>query len=473
MGKKRESRALRNRSVHSGALVRGGVLALGAAVSLALAAAPARTALADASASDPGVCGPFEAAPDETPDASCAEPGIQPSASAPDVAGLGHLPASSAADLPTALAGEALVAIPKRADGALAPGLALAPDAQIADSYWSPVLCATIARVRGPAGSEPETLVAALPAGATVTPHSLYRSAAAEVRSFEPAVSNDPYRAHQYALTQLGSERAWSRSDGSGATVALLDSLPEVAHRDLGHVAVAAREGDPSTPAVHGTLMAGVVGAARDNGIGIAGIAPGARVVAVPVCAASAGGGPDACALYDVLRGIDAAWEAGAQVFNLSLVGPSNPLLERAVARAERLGAVVVAAAGNEGSETPRYPAAYPSVVGVGAVDADGERYARSNRGLSTDVWAPGVEILSTQPPDGYAFGDGTSLAAAHVSGAVAVLIGAGVEPGVARALVEQRAPGADPLALDPKPAPATLASLCEMLARAGAPCAD
>ncbi|MEZ4217796.1 MAG: S8 family serine peptidase [Myxococcota bacterium] len=465
-----------SRSLHSRSRRVGPALAVAIAIAVAVGAGLA-AADARAQAGDPGTCGPFApAASDASGDAraACAEPGLAPSASAPDVAGVTRLaaPRAPAGDA-TAIPGEALVAIPKADDGALAPGFALAPGAEIASSFWSPVLCATVARVRGPADAAPEALVAALPPGAALTAHSTYRAAAAEVRAFEPDAAGDPYRPHQYALTQLEAERAWARSAGAGATVALLDSLPEVAHRDLGRIVVApAGDGERASDevgrvaAVHGTLMAGVVGAERGNGVGIAGVAPEARVVAIPVCAPSGDGGPDACALYDVLRGIDAAWEAGANVLNLSLVGPSNPLLERAVARAERLGAVVVAAAGNEGADAPRYPAAYPSVLGVGAVDARGERDARSNRGLSVDVVAPGVEVLSTRPPDGYAFGDGTSLAAAHVSGAVAVLVGAGIEPAAARALVEERAAGA------PAAAP-RLRSLCELLARGGAPCPD
>ena len=90
----------------------------------------------------------------------------------------------------------------------------------------------------------------------------------------------------------------------------------------------------------------------------------------------------------------------------------------------------------------PRYPAAYPQVLGVGALDQDGRAYRRSNSGLSVSVAAPGVEVLSTTPPEGFSFADGTSIAAAHVSGVLAVLVSAGVEPLAARdALLEIVAP--------------------------------
>ena len=420
-----------------------------------------------ARAEDPGVCGPFEAG--EHPsglDAACSEAGVQPSADAPALDGVASLGASSApADANAFVPGEALVAIPKGSDGLVPSDLELAPGAKLVGSFFSPVLCATIARIEGPKDVAPEALVESAPEGAAVVGHPEYTVAATEVRAFDPSAPPDPYRPYQYALTQLDAERAWNVSAGEGATIALLDSAPATAHEELTHVELVPAEGPDAgdgaaTPAaaLHGTLMAGVIGAQHGNGVGISGVAPGARVIAVPVCAPRGDGTADRCPLYDVLRGIDAAWEADADVLNLSLVGPSNPLLERSVARMERLGRLVVAAAGNEGTSTPRYPAAYPSVIGVGAIDADGNRYARSNTGLGVDVFAPGVEILSTRAPSGFAFGDGTSLAAAHVSGALAVLRASGVDAPTARAAID----GADGGGTE------TLAPLCDLLAASG-----
>jgi len=99
----------------------------------------------------------------------------------------------------------------------------------------------------------------------------------------------------------------------------------------------------------------------------------------------------------------------------------------------DQLGVLLVAAVGNEGLSEPRYPAAYPSVIGVGAVDRAGQRYARGNRGPDVEILAPGVEILSTVPGGSFAFGDGTSLAAANVTGLLAVAVGASSDPRAAR----------------------------------------
>src|SRR5262249_6915576 len=154
----------------------------------------------------------------------------------------------------------------------------------------------------------------------------------------------------------------------------------------------------------HGTLIAGVVAAVEHNGFGIAGVAPGAHLMSVPVCTPQGGSASDRCLLYDLLRGVDRAYASEAQILNLSLVCPDNALLARAMARLDKLGVLVVAAAGNEGTSEPRYPAAYPSVIGVGATDRERKVTARSNRGLSAEIYAPGAEVLSTLPGDSFAF---------------------------------------------------------------------
>jgi len=103
----------------------------------------------------------------------------------------------------------------------------------------------------------------------------------------------------------------------------------------------------------------------------------------------------------------------------------------------------------------------------VGAIDAEGARYVRSNGGPSAEIWAPGAEVLSTVPGGAFAFASGTSFAAAHVSGALAVLIGSGAAPGEARlALFQAARAGRDGGASAPAIAP-----LCGALERLGRPC--
>jgi len=355
--------------------------------------------------------------------------------------------------------GEALLVLPKRPDGTLAHGYKLARGARIADSFWSPVLCATIARVVGDPLTDPYDLVAKIPSGAAVAPNHIYTSAAADVK---PAP--DAYRKLQHALDELGVDRARSVSLGAGVRVAVLDSAPQTDHPDLPPVRIAPLVGGPHGVGVHGTLTTGVIAAIANNGFGIAGVAPAAEVIAIPVCTPIGATPRDSCGLFDLLRGLDLALEQHAQVMNLSLVGPPNPLLERAANRLDDLGAIVVAAAGNEGVDAPRYPAAYPSVVGVGAVDAKGVRYDRSNGGPSAQIWAPGVEVLSTVPGGAFSFASGTSFAAAHVTGALAVLIGSGATPDAARRALFQSARANSPAS--PRVAP-----LCSALEQLGHAC--
>jgi len=454
--------------------------ALAAAVVLACGASPAGATAPVAPGStagreDPG-CGPI--GPDDAPRLATAraEPGVVPSQRTSAGAGPGEIvPLASPAPAPAradGLPGEALLVLPKGPDGTVPTDFALAAGARVAASFFSPVLCATVVRVVGPADRDPAALVAMAPPSAVTVPNDVYHGAQADVTPFAPerTPGDDPYRALQWGLERSGAEQAWPVSDGRGARIALLDSAPEASHRDLAGIRVLPLPDAPATaPAVHGSLMAGVTHAVAGNGFGIAGIAPGAELLAIPVCQPAAAGGPgDECPLFELLRGVDLAWEQRAQVLNLSLVGPANRLLRKAMDRMDGLGVVVVAATGNEGVAEPRYPAAYPSVIGVGAIDRSGRAYARGNRGPSVELLAPGVEILSTVPGGSFAFGDGTSLAAAHVTGVLALAIAAHGDPLAARAAFFD---AAQARSASPGNEPAPLPTACEVLAILGKPC--
>jgi thermitase len=417
-------------------------------------------------------CGPFEERyANDTFQVAAADPGLEPaSASGAQTEGpIVTLPAAPAIS-PDPPGGEALLALPKGPDGSLPTDFELGEGAKIVESFFSPILCATVARVVGAEGAAPETLVAGVPDGATLVANSVYVSAQEAVTPAPaPTPQPDPYRPLQYALDQLEVDPSRSVSRGRGARVAVLDSAPAVEHRDLGNVSVSTVEGGPpNVPAVHGTLVAGVIGAIEQNGFGMAGIGPEVEVVAVPVCTPQGATASDRCLLFDLLRGLDRAWSQEAFIVNLSIVGPSNPLLERAMSRLDQLGAVVVASAGNEGTDAPRYPAAYPSVIGVGAIDRERKLSARSNRGASAELSAPGVEVLSAVPGDVFAFGTGTSFAAAHVSGVLGLLVGAGADPVEARAALFQAAhAAAGSITQGSVPLP----PVCDVLARLGKPC--
>ena len=193
---------------------------------------------------------------------------------------------------------------------------------------------------------------------------------------------------------------------------------------------------DTAADAEHGTHVAGVIGAAAGNGIGIAGVAPNARIMALPFISGGVGSTADAIAA------IDYATRHGARVINASWGGPSaSPALCDAIAQAAAAGVVFVAAAGNAGANndaSPSWPASCsePSLIAVAASDHADRLAGYSNTGpASVDLAAPGSMIVSTLPGGGYGYKSGTSLAAPHVAGALAQL--AGVRPDLGPAQIK------------------------------------
>jgi subtilisin family serine protease len=217
--------------------------------------------------------------------------------------------------------------------------------------------------------------------------------------------------------------RAWHlamlhrTTTGRGARIAVIDSQVDARHPDLaGQVAVERNFVDGAGVAAerHGTGIAGVIAARPDNGVGIVGIAPGARLLALRACAEQ-GAGPGAATLCDSLslaRAVSFAVEQRADVINLSLAGPPSRLLETLLRVGVARGATVVAA---YDPKLPGggFPASMPGVVAVAesAVGQAGGPYA-----------APGRDIPTTQPGGRWYLASGSSYAAAEVSGLIALI---------------------------------------------------
>lgn len=256
------------------------------------------------------------------------------------------------------------------------------------------------------------------------------------VPAYDP---NDPRRADQWHLDRVGARNGWNVSRGSRSVrVGVIDTQFDTRHPELAGV-LFRRDGQPgvdsyapgcagSTPySEHGTLVAGVAAATTDNSTGIASIGFGIGITAARagtelggICAIS---GAWTTALRDLT-------DAGVRVVNLSFASPQTSRMEADVIRyAVGRGVLVVAAAGNEGTTTPNYPAANPLVVGVAATDQDDRRWARSNHGPWVDVAAPGVSLL-TLCPNSYCYASGTSTAAPVVAATATLL--AAKQPGLA-----------------------------------------
>ena len=210
---------------------------------------------------------------------------------------------------------------------------------------------------------------------------------------------------------------AWSLTTGdSSVVVAVVDSGVQSNHPDLGTLVAGYdfvnNDSDPSDDEGHGTAVAGIIAAQGNNGIGIAGVCWKCQIMPVKVIG-SDGSGTDSA----VANGIIWAANNGADVINLSLGGPSySRTLADAVSYAQAKNVVVVAAAGNDGSDAPSYPAADSGVISVGAVDESDNRYGWSNYGSWVQVDAPGC-TYSTDLSSSYGSFCGTSAAAPFVSG--------------------------------------------------------
>lgn len=216
-------------------------------------------------------------------------------------------------------------------------------------------------------------------------------------------------------------------ADGRGVRVAIVDSAIDRRHPDLvGQVPIGASfvAGQSASPERHGTAVAGIVAAIAGNGIGIAGIAPQARLMALRACWEPVGRnrGATVCNSFSLAKAIYFALENGALVLNLSLGGPPDPLLARLLdlALARR---ITVVAAFDRTSADGGFPASHPGVVAV----------ADAGPGpLPPGVYsAPGNGIPTTEPGGGWRLVDGSSFAAAHVTGLFA-LMRAGAARGVA-----------------------------------------
>lgn len=255
------------------------------------------------------------------------------------------------------------------------------------------------------------------------------------------ATSNDPLRPQQWGLDLIEADAAHATSTGSGAVVAVVDSGVLASHEDLAGRLLPGfdfsdqpNDATPQDANGHGTHVSGIIAADANNGKGIEGVAPGAKILPIRVLDKD-GSGTGAT----VAKGIDFAVAHHADVINLSLGGDAvtsivggDQAFTDAVNRAIAAGVVVVAAAGNDSLPICEQPATQGKLLCVGAVDRRGMRSFFSSSG---DVVAPGgsglggpsEDILSTYNDGKYIDMAGTSQATPHVAGIAALLVALGL----------------------------------------------
>lgn len=319
------------------------------------------------------------------------------------------------------------------------------------------------------------TVAASVACSLTVALVALTGAGPAALAGATPAaVSNDPLSSQQWALAKIGGPTAWTRATGRGVLVGVVDSGVDLSHEDLSAQIAGAADcvgsnGDPAacrtTPGSgqddvgHGTHVSGIIAATRDNGRGVAGVAPDARLLVAKALAPD-GQGDASGSTDDINAGIRWVVDHGAKVVNLSLGG--NVLITQilgtslsdGIEYAWAHGAVSVLASGNTqalGFGTANYGSIHAVVVAATGPDDEVAGYSSPTGNARWAVAAPGGDgrddngkptcagsqaarcVVSTWWVSGqsntYASAEGTSMAAPHVSGALALLLGAGLSP--------------------------------------------
>jgi hypothetical protein len=296
----------------------------------------------------------------------------------------------------------------------LAKGIARRNGLTLIDGWPMPLLGVDCFVMRVPRGKSVEQTISDISRDANVAwaqPLQTY-----EARG-SPAGSGDPLFLAQPAAA------AWHLADlhrvatGRGVSVAIIDSKVETRHPDLAGQFVADQDFVSTRPVSlewHGTGIAGIIGAKADNGIGIAGVAPGARMMALRACwqtSPTSMAAPTLCSSLTLARALQFAIEHGAGIINMSLAGPADPLLARLIGIALARNISVVAA------YDPKLPGGgFPASL-PGVVAATNE----SMQKLPMDVYmAPGDDVPTTQPGGKWALVNGSSFAAADISGLIA-----------------------------------------------------
>lgn len=229
---------------------------------------------------------------------------------------------------------------------------------------------------------------------------------------------SDPYLKLQTGFQSLGIAELHKIATGHGVKIALIDTGVDLDHPDLQGQIQYSEDFAPEPPTVgfadvHGTAVAGILSARPDNGVGIAGIAPDAEILALRACWPDKPGSLAArCNSFTLALALNMAIRLESQIVNLSLSGPDDPLLRLLIEKALNQGIIIIAAVPGK-DQSGGFPANIPGVIAVG----------HGSESKQSQIVAPDKDILTTIPQQRYDFVTGSSFATPHVVGIAALLL--------------------------------------------------
>lgn len=309
-----------------------------------------------------------------------------------------------------------LVGVPQGTAGDQVQALAQNNDLAIIDSLQSDLLGLDFYRLQLLGGQQVHEVVAALGGEQIV-------SSASPDFLYDLMAETGAASSIQFAPQRMNVAEAHKVAMGHAVKVAIIDTGIDDKHPELnGSVSenFDAVDAAPDAPTRHGTAMAGVIA----SKIQLTGIAPEVDILSARAFAPPKDGGGASGTTFAIIKSMDWAYRSGARVYNLSFAGPKDPVLIRALDALTEYHTIMIGAAGNAGpGKPPAYPAAHPGVIAVTATDQNDGLYTMANRGSYVAVAAPGVDIITTTPGERYELMSGTSIATAHVTGVVALVL--------------------------------------------------
>ncbi|MFT7219390.1 MAG: hypothetical protein ACI8Z1_001004 [Candidatus Azotimanducaceae bacterium] len=249
------------------------------------------------------------------------------------------------------------------------------------------------------------------------------------VKPYKLMSYNDPYFALQNIVSGERIERVHQRFTGKNVVVGIVDTGVDRRHPELAGSIIytsnsVAHDQQSFDRDEHGTAVAGVIGSAANNDLGIVGVAPEAGLMVFKACHQEVSSRRTSCDSVSIVKALNDVLVQMPDVLNLSLSGPKDDLIAKLLRQAVQRGIVVVAAVDESLSLEGSFPANMPEVIAVGTTIG-------ASRNSGSMVLAPGTDMLTTTPGATYGFKSGSSMATAYVSGIIALMIDR--EPGLSR----------------------------------------